>query len=136
MDGGSPHDCIFCRVVAGELPSREAHSGELTYAFHDLRPVAPVHVLVVPRQHIADATEVSEEHGPLLAEMIRSARTVAEKRAFWTAGIGWRSTSGGTPAPRCLISTFTCSVGDGWAGPQGDSADEGAKKLLHFPLRP
>jgi histidine triad (HIT) family protein len=86
LDGGSPRDCIFCRVVAGELPSREAHSGELTYAFHDLRPVAPVHVLVVPRQHIVDATEVSEEHGPLLAEMLGSAHTVAEKEGILDSG--------------------------------------------------
>jgi len=88
LDGGKQPKCIFCQVVAGELPSREAHSGELTYAFHDLRPVAPVHVLVVPRRHIADASQVGEEHGALLAEMLLTARTVAEHEGV--LGTGYR----------------------------------------------
>ena len=58
----------------------------MAYAFHDLHPVAPVHVLVVPRQHIADAAELSPEHGPLLAEMVRSARTVAEQEGIVDSG--------------------------------------------------
>ena len=86
MSPGGQHDCVFCRVIAGELPSREAYSGALTYAFHDLRPVAPVHVLVVPREHIADATEVSEEHAPVMAEMMVVARTVAEREGIFDTG--------------------------------------------------
>jgi histidine triad (HIT) family protein len=79
-------DCVFCRVIAGELPSREAYSGALTYAFHDMRPVAPVHVLVVPREHIADATEVGEEHAPVMAEMMLAARAVAEREGVFDTG--------------------------------------------------
>ena len=79
-------DCIFCRVIAGELPSREAYSGELTYAFHDLRPVAPVHVLVVPREHIDDATEVGEVHGALLVEMLLAARMIADREGILESG--------------------------------------------------
>jgi histidine triad (HIT) family protein len=86
VDGVRQPDCVFCRVIAGELPSRPAYSGELTYAFHDVRPVAPVHVLVVPRQHIADATQVAEEHGALLAEMLQTARTVAEREGILDRG--------------------------------------------------
>ena len=48
-------DCIFCKIVAGELPSEEVASTNGTYAFRDINPGAPTHVLVVPRQHIADA---------------------------------------------------------------------------------
>jgi histidine triad (HIT) family protein len=86
LAGDRQPDCIFCRVIAGELPSREAYSGEHTYAFYDLRPVAPVHVLVVPRQHIADATDVGAEHGEVLAEMLMAARTVAEREGILDSG--------------------------------------------------
>jgi histidine triad (HIT) family protein len=78
--------CVFCKVIAHELPSREAHSGELTYAFHDLHPVAPVHVLVVPREHITDASEVTAEHGAVMVEMLAVAKTVAEREGIADAG--------------------------------------------------
>jgi histidine triad (HIT) family protein len=85
--GSGPEDwCVFCRVIARELPSREAYSGELTYAFHDLHPVAPVHVLVVPREHITDASQVTPEHGPLLVEMLNVAHTVAEREGIADGG--------------------------------------------------
>jgi histidine triad (HIT) family protein len=86
LAGDRRPDCVFCRVIAGELPSREAYSGERTYAFHDLRPVAPVHVLVVPREHVSDASEVDPEHGELLAEMLMAARTVAEREGILRTG--------------------------------------------------
>ncbi len=86
MAGDRQPGCVFCRVIVGEIPSREAYSGEHTYAFYDLRPVAPVHVLVVPRQHIADATEVGAEHAELLAEMVMAARTVAEREGILDNG--------------------------------------------------
>ena len=71
-------DCLFCRIVAGDVPSREAASTKETYAFHDIEPAAPVHVLVVPRQHITDAAAIGPEHAEVLAEMLTTARTVAE----------------------------------------------------------
>jgi histidine triad (HIT) family protein len=69
--------CLFCAIVSGEVPCREAGSSELTYAFYDINPVAPIHVLVVPRQHIANADEVRPEHAKLLAEMFCTAQAVA-----------------------------------------------------------
>jgi histidine triad (HIT) family protein len=78
--------CVFCRVVAGELPSQEAYSGELTYAFYDHRPVAPVHVLVVPREHIGDASQVGAEHAPVMVEMMAVARAVAEQEGIFHRG--------------------------------------------------
>ena len=103
MARGKQPDCIFCRVIAGELPSREAYSGELTYAFHDLRPVAPVHVLVVPREHIDDATEVGAEHGALLVEMLLAARTDRRRRRHFgqrlPPRVQYRTRFGGRGAP-------------------------------------
>jgi histidine triad (HIT) family protein len=67
-------DCLFCKILAGEVPSKEAMSSERTYAFFDINPVAPVHVLVIPRQHIPDA------------EMFMTARAVAERNGLADAG--------------------------------------------------
>ena len=78
--------CVFCRVLAKEVPAREAYSGELVYAFHDVHPVAQVHVLVVPRQHIADASEIGTQHGPLLVEMMSAANTVAGQEGIAASG--------------------------------------------------
>jgi histidine triad (HIT) family protein len=66
-----------------EVPSREAYSGELTYAFHDKNPVAPVHVLIVPRQHIV---QLGPEHGMVLIEMVEAAYAVAERLGIAEGG--------------------------------------------------
>jgi len=78
--------CLFCRIVAGEVPSREARSSASAYAFYDIRPVAPVHVLVVPREHITDASCLGSEHGQLLAEMMALAKEVAQKEGVAESG--------------------------------------------------
>ena len=81
MDG-----CTFCRIVEGTLPSTEVASTPGTYAFRDLVPRAPVHVLVVPRTHITDASELTTEHGDILAEMLTTARSVAEAEGVARSG--------------------------------------------------
>lgn len=86
MTTGYDPSCIFCRVVTGEIPSREVYSSGLVYAFADLHPVAPVHVLVVPRQHITDASEVGVEHGAMLVEMLEAGRAVAERHGITESG--------------------------------------------------
>jgi histidine triad (HIT) family protein len=79
-------DCLFCKILDGEIPSKEAMSTERTYAFHDINPAAPVHVLVIPRQHITNAAEVGVEHGEVLAEMLTTARAVAESNGIAASG--------------------------------------------------
>ena len=79
-------DCIFCKIVAGELPSTEVASTERTYAFRDIKPALPWHVLVVPREHITSADTVTPEHGDLLAEMITTAQEVARKEGLTERG--------------------------------------------------
>lgn len=81
-------DCLFCRIVAGEIPSTEVASTDLVYAFRDIEPVASTHVLVVPRRHITDASEIQAEDGDLLAEMVMTAQEVA--KAEGVAGSGYR----------------------------------------------
>jgi histidine triad (HIT) family protein len=71
-------DCLFCRIVAGEIPAEIVHSSELAVAFRDLNPQAPVHVLVVPRRHIDDAGVLEPGDAEALAGVFEAARRVAE----------------------------------------------------------
>ena len=61
--------CIFCRIVAGEIPSRKAYEDDEILAFHDIAPWAPVHVLLIPKQHIASFYDVEEARAPLLGRI-------------------------------------------------------------------
>jgi histidine triad (HIT) family protein len=79
-------DCLFCKIVAGEIPSKEVVSTPRTYSFFDLNPAAPVHVLVVPRQHITNAAEVGVEHAEILAEMFTTAQAVAASQGIAASG--------------------------------------------------
>ncbi len=62
-------DCLFCRIVAGDVPSDKVHETERTVAFRDINPAAPTHVLVVPREHIESAAAVEAGHGEVLADV-------------------------------------------------------------------
>jgi histidine triad (HIT) family protein len=63
-------NCIFCKIVAGQIPCRKAYEDEELLAFHDINPWAPVHVLVIPKQHIVNLYEVKPGHGALLGRML------------------------------------------------------------------
>jgi histidine triad (HIT) family protein len=63
-------DCIFCKIVAGQIPARKVFEDEDLLAFHDIHPWAPVHVLVIPKLHIASLAEVEPQHHALLGRML------------------------------------------------------------------
>ena len=69
--------CLFCRIVAGEIPSKTAYQDDQMVAFHDVNPQAPVHVLIVPRRHIATLNDVGPEDAQLLGAMQRRATAIA-----------------------------------------------------------
>ena len=69
--------CLFCRIVRGEIPSTEVLSTERSYAFRDLNPQAPTHVLVVPRVHITSADDITTGHAPDVADLFVTAQAVA-----------------------------------------------------------
>jgi histidine triad (HIT) family protein len=79
-------DCIFCKIVAGEVPSEEVASSDATYAFRDVNPAMPSHVLVVPRQHIESADTIRPEHAGVLAEMFDTAQRVAREEDLQDRG--------------------------------------------------
>ena len=70
-------DCLFCRIVKGELPSDKVFENEEILAFHDINPVAPVHVLVIPRKHIASVMEIGEEDKTLIGGIHLAIQEVA-----------------------------------------------------------
>lgn len=70
-------DCLFCRIVAGEVPSDTVREGERTYAFRDVSPQAPTHVLVVPREHYATAADLASTQPDVLAELVAEAHQIA-----------------------------------------------------------
>jgi histidine triad (HIT) family protein len=83
-------DCLFCSIVAGDEPAEIVHETENTVAFKDIAQAAPLHVLVVPRRHIDDASVVGAADGDLLAEMLMAARAVAEEAGVAGPDRGYR----------------------------------------------
>ncbi len=63
-------DCIFCRIVAGEIPSRKLFEDEEMLAFHDINPVAPIHFMIIPKQHVDSLAACGPEHAQVLGRMM------------------------------------------------------------------
>ena len=66
----SDPNCIFCKIAAGQIPARKVHEDDELIAFHDIHPWAPVHVLIVPKQHIVSMADVTGEHREMLGRMM------------------------------------------------------------------
>ena len=71
-------DCLFCKIIAGEIPSAKVYENEWVYAFHDIAPQAPVHVLVIPKQHICCADAVNAENSHLVARIFEAIPEIAK----------------------------------------------------------
>ena len=72
------NDCLFCRIIAGEIPSAKVYEDEHVYAFRDINPQAPTHILVVPREHIGSAAELTAENSAAAARCLVAAAKIAE----------------------------------------------------------
>jgi histidine triad (HIT) family protein len=77
-----PDDCVFCGIVLGEIPAEVVHETATVLAFRDLQPQAPLHVLVVPREHTPNAAELADTHPDTLAELVRVARDVIDEAGY------------------------------------------------------
>lgn len=75
-------DCIFCKIIRGEIPSKKVYEDDLVYAFHDIAPAAPTHILIVPKEHICCANELDESHEALLGHIILTASKLAKELGF------------------------------------------------------
>lgn len=79
-------DCLFCKIIAGEIPSRQAYQDERVVAFHDIAPQAPVHILIVPREHLRGLSDLTADHGPLLGAIHAAANTIARQQRIAETG--------------------------------------------------
>jgi histidine triad (HIT) family protein len=79
-------DCIFCKIVGGQIPSAIVLRNEQVTAFRDINPQMPTHVLVVPNQHIADTEALEPEHDAIVGAVIRTARDVAQQEGLSARG--------------------------------------------------
>ena len=71
--------CIFCKIIQGELPSRKVFENEHVLAFHDIQPLAPVHILIIPKTHIATMNDVTAEDWPMITEIHKAAQHIAKE---------------------------------------------------------
>jgi histidine triad (HIT) family protein len=76
------NECIFCKIVAGEIPSERLYQDERVTAFRDINPVAPTHVLIVPNKHIASNNDVTDEDEALIGHMFTTARDLAAQEGI------------------------------------------------------
>ena len=83
-------NCIFCKIVSGAIPAKLAYQDEDVIAFHDINPAAPVHLLIVPREHIPTLADGSESHQSLLGKMMLLAPKLAQE-----FGAGYQRTADG-----------------------------------------
>ena len=76
------NDCLFCRIIAGEIPSKKVYEDELCFAFYDIAPLAPTHFLVVPKLHLASAAEVNEENAAVVGHIYAVIAELAKELGF------------------------------------------------------
>ena len=75
----SNHDCIFCKIVNGEIPSKKIHEDDDFLVFHDINPAAPIHALVIPKRHIETLSDCQAEDAPLLGKMMVLTAAIAKQ---------------------------------------------------------
>lgn len=79
-------DCLFCDICAGTIPATKVYETEAVVGFEDINPQAPVHVLFIPREHVASAAEVSAAHGDVLVELFTAAAAHAREKGIADSG--------------------------------------------------
>lgn len=75
-------ECLFCKIIAGEIPSKKVYEDEYSYAFYDIEPQAPKHVVIVPKKHIKSANEITEENAVYVAKIFEAIPKIAKELGF------------------------------------------------------
>jgi histidine triad (HIT) family protein len=88
-------NCIFCKIAAKEIPSKTVYEDDDLIAFHDINPAAPVHVLIVPKQHIPTLSDCDESHAALLSKMMLLAPKLAQEQGCGYSSLDGSAGSGG-----------------------------------------
>lgn len=84
-------DCLFCKIIAGEIPSTRVHEDDLVVAIRDIAPRAPTHILLMPRRHVPSAADLVEDDGPMLGRLFAVSAELARSEGI--AGAGYRLVS-------------------------------------------
>lgn len=71
-------DCLFCKIIAGEIPSGKVYEDDNIYAFKDINPQAPVHILIIPKQHICCADAITKDNSAVIARIFEAIPKIAE----------------------------------------------------------
>ncbi len=79
-------DCLFCKIIKGEIPSTKVFENEFVLAFRDIAPQAPEHIVIIPKEHIASANEITKENSMLVAEVFEAAAKIAADLGFAEKG--------------------------------------------------
>ena len=80
-------DCLFCKIINGDIPSKKVYEDDMCYAFYDIAPAAPIHFLVIPKEHIASAAELTPENSAAVARVFEAIAKVAKRDGL---GSGFR----------------------------------------------
>ncbi len=72
-------DCLFCKIVTGDIPSTKIYEDEWVYAFADIDPQAPFHAIIIPKEHIASAAEITQENSGLIAKVFEAVAKIAKQ---------------------------------------------------------
>lgn len=75
-------DCLFCKIVKGEIPSNKVYEDEDVLAFYDINPAAPIHILVIPKKHISTHNEIKESDEKIIAKIHKVINNIAEEKGF------------------------------------------------------
>ncbi|MET0773393.1 MAG: histidine triad nucleotide-binding protein [Candidatus Limnocylindrales bacterium] len=82
----SDPECLFCRIASGEIPSKQVHGDDTVVAFHDIAPRAPTHILLIPREHIRSAAELTDGDAPIVGHLFAVAASIARDQGIAEAG--------------------------------------------------
>jgi histidine triad (HIT) family protein len=86
--------CVFCRIIAGEIPTDFLHNDDLVVAFRDITPKAPTHILLMPREHVVAAADLTDAHGPMLGRLFGVAANLARETGIAESGFRLVTNSG------------------------------------------
>ena len=75
-------NCLFCKIVRGDIPSTKVYETETVYAFRDIDPQAPQHIIIIPKEHIASANELTEENAGVVSDVFAAAAVIARMEGF------------------------------------------------------
>jgi histidine triad (HIT) family protein len=79
-------DCLFCKIIAGEIPSDKVFEDENVFAFRDISPVAPLHVLIIPKKHISTINDLETSDAETMGNLFLAAKTIAKQEGYDEAG--------------------------------------------------